>query len=96
MPYTKFEFKSNKKTRRRRRGESLPCKSGGTGFAKPVAPVLGSVVIPMRRASPEILEISPEILDFPETPEKSLESLGFTDKFVLSGDFSGLAYSPLL
>jgi hypothetical protein len=43
-PYTKFEFKSTNKTRRRR-GESLP----GTGFAKPVAPVLGSVVIPLRR-----------------------------------------------
>jgi hypothetical protein len=48
-PYTKVEFKSNKQTRRRRRGESLPGKSGGTGFAKPVAPVLGSVVIPLRR-----------------------------------------------
>jgi hypothetical protein len=45
-------------------------------------------------ASPEIPEISPEIPDFPETPEKSPESPGFTDKFVLSGDFSGLAYSP--
>jgi hypothetical protein len=50
----------------------------------------------MRSASPEISEISPEISDFPETPEKSLEPPGFTDKFVLSGDFSGLAYSPLL
>jgi hypothetical protein len=45
-------------------------------------------------ASPEIPEISPEIPDFPETPEKSLENPGFTDKIVLSGDFSGLAYSP--
>jgi hypothetical protein len=44
-PYTKVEFKSNKQTRRRKRGESLPGKSGGTGFAKPV----GSVVIPLRR-----------------------------------------------
>jgi hypothetical protein len=43
-------------------------------------------------ASPEIPEISPEIPDFPETPENP----GFTDKFVLSGDFSGLAYSPPL
>jgi hypothetical protein len=46
-PYTKFEFKPNNQTRSSRRGESLP--GGGTGFAKPVAPVLGSVVIPMRR-----------------------------------------------
>jgi hypothetical protein len=43
-------------------------------------------------ASPEILEIFAEIPDFPETPENP----GFTDKFVLSGDFSGLAYSPPL
>jgi hypothetical protein len=48
-PYTKFEFKLNKQARRRRRGESLPGKPGGTGFAKPVAPVLGSVFIPLRR-----------------------------------------------
>jgi hypothetical protein len=48
-PYTKFEFKSNKQTRRRRGGESLPGKSGGTGFANPVAPVLGSVIFPLRR-----------------------------------------------
>jgi hypothetical protein len=33
--------------------------------------------------SPEIPEISPEFLDFPETPEKSPEIPGFTDKFVL-------------
>jgi hypothetical protein len=34
-PYTKFKFKSNKQTRRRRRGESLlPGKSGGTGFGE--------------------------------------------------------------
>jgi hypothetical protein len=48
-PYTKLEFKSNKQTRRRKRGESLPGKPGGTRFAKPVAPVLGSVLIPLRR-----------------------------------------------
>jgi hypothetical protein len=48
-PFTKFEFKSNKETRRRSRGKSLPGKTGGTGFAKPVAPVLGSVVILLRR-----------------------------------------------
>jgi hypothetical protein len=48
-PYTKFEFKPNKQTRRRRRGESLSGKPGGTGFAKPVAPVLGSVLIPLQR-----------------------------------------------
>jgi hypothetical protein len=45
-------------------------------------------------ANPELPEISPEIPDFSETPEKSPENLRFTDKFVLSGDFSGLAYSP--
>jgi hypothetical protein len=45
-PYTKFEFKPNKQTRRRKRGESLPDKLGGTGFAKPVA---GSVLIPLQR-----------------------------------------------
>jgi hypothetical protein len=45
-------------------------------------------------ASPEIPEISPEIPNFPETPEKSPENPGVTDKFFLSGDFSGLAYSP--
>jgi hypothetical protein len=33
-PYTKFEFKPNKQTRRRRRGESLPGKPGGTGFGR--------------------------------------------------------------
>jgi hypothetical protein len=48
-PYTKFEFKSNKQTRMRRRVESLPGKPGGTGFAKPVAPILGSVFILLRR-----------------------------------------------
>jgi hypothetical protein len=45
----KFKFKPNKQTRRRRRGQSLPGKPDGTGFAKPVAPVLGSVFIPLRR-----------------------------------------------
>jgi hypothetical protein len=44
--------------------------------------------------SPEIPEIFPEIPDFLETPEKSPENPGFTYNFVLSGDFSGLAYSP--
>jgi hypothetical protein len=38
-------------------------------------------------ASPEILKISPEIPDFPETLEKSSEYPGFIDKFVLSVDF---------
>jgi hypothetical protein len=51
-PYTKVEFKSNKLTRRRSRGESLPAKPGGTGFAKPVALVLVSVLIPLRRRQP--------------------------------------------
>jgi hypothetical protein len=48
-PYTKVEFKSNKLTRRRSRGDSLPAKPGDTGFARPVAPVLGGVLIPLRR-----------------------------------------------
>jgi hypothetical protein len=30
--FIKFKFKPNKQTRRRRRGESLPGKPGGTGF----------------------------------------------------------------
>jgi hypothetical protein len=38
-------------------------------------------------ASPKIPEISPEIPDFPETPKKSPEYAGFTNKIVLSGDF---------
>jgi hypothetical protein len=77
-PYTKVEFKSNKQTRRRRRGESLPRKFGGTGFEKPVAVWL----FRCEGMSPEILEISPEFPDFPETPEKSPEIPGFTNKFV--------------
>jgi hypothetical protein len=44
----------------------------------------------------EILEIYPEIPDFPETPEKSLEYPGFTDKFVLSGDFQDSPIHPPL
>jgi hypothetical protein len=47
--FIKFKFKPNKQTRRRRRGETLPGKPGGTGFANPVAPVLGSMFIPLRR-----------------------------------------------
>jgi hypothetical protein len=65
------------------------CKTGGTGF-------WAVWLFRCEGASPEISEISPEISDFPKTPEKSPESPGFTDKFVLSGDFSGLAYSPPL
>jgi hypothetical protein len=95
-PYTKFGFKSNKQTRRRIRGESLPGKPGGTGFAKPMPPVLGSVFIPLRRRQYRYSgDISPEILDFPKTPEKSLEYSGFTDKFVLSGDFQDTPIHPL-
>jgi hypothetical protein len=47
-------------------------------------------------ASPEILEISLEISDFLETPEKSLEYPGFTDKIVLSGDFQDSPIHPPL
>jgi hypothetical protein len=46
--------------------------------------------------SPEIPEISLEISDFPETPEKSPEYPGFTDKFVLSGDFQDSPIHPPL
>jgi hypothetical protein len=79
-PYTKFEFKSNKQTRRRKRGESLPGKPGGTGFAKLVAPVWAVCLFRCAGASSKIL-------DFPETPGKSPEYPGFTNKIVLSGDF---------
>jgi hypothetical protein len=37
---------------------------------------------------------SPEIPDFPETPEKSLEYLSLTDKIVLSGDFQDSPIHP--
>jgi hypothetical protein len=101
--YTKFEFKPNKQTRRRKRGESLPGKLGGTGFAKPVAPDLinqwhrfwAVCSFCCKGASPEIPEIFPEFPDFPETPEKSLEYPGFTDKIVLSGDFHDLPIHPM-
>jgi hypothetical protein len=39
---------------------------------------------------------SPEIPDFPETPEKSLEYPGLTDKIVLSGDFQDSPIHPPL
>jgi hypothetical protein len=45
-------------------------------------------------ASPEISEIFPYIPDFPETPEKSSEYPGFTDKIVLSGDFQDSPIHP--
>jgi hypothetical protein len=44
--------------------------------------------------SPEIPEISPKIPDFSETPEQSPEYPGFTDKFVLSGDFQDSPIHP--
>jgi hypothetical protein len=77
-------------------------KEGSHCQANPVAPILQNWwyrfwavwLFRCEGASPEIPEISPKIPDFPETPEKSLENSGFTDKFVLSGDFSGLSYSP--
>jgi hypothetical protein len=47
-------------------------------------------------ASPEIPDIFPEIPDFPETLEKSPEYPGFTDKFVLSGDFQDSPIHPAL
>jgi hypothetical protein len=39
---------------------------------------------------------SPEIPDFPETPEKSPEYPRFTDKFVSSGDFQDSPIHPPL
>jgi hypothetical protein len=86
-PYTKFEFKLNKQTRRRRRGESLPGKPGGTGFAKRWHRFWAVCLFRCEGVSLEIPEIFPEIPNFPETPDKSPEYPGFTDKFVLSGDF---------
>jgi hypothetical protein len=102
-PYTKLEFKPNKQTRRRRRGESLPGKPGGTGFAKPVAPDLQNrwhqfwavCLFRCKGASPEIPEIFPEFSDLLQTPEKSPEYPGFTDKIVLSGDFHDSPTPPL-
>jgi hypothetical protein len=79
-------------------------KEGSHCLANPVAPILHNRwhqfwavwLFRCEGTSPEISEISPGIPDFPEIPEKSPENPGFTDKFVLSGDFSGLAYSPPL
>jgi hypothetical protein len=45
-------------------------------------------------SSPEIPEIFPEISDFPETPEKSLEYPDFVDKIFLSGDFQDSPIHP--
>jgi hypothetical protein len=91
-PYTKFGSSQTSK----HEGEEV----GSHCQANPVAPdlqnwwhqFLAVWLFHCERACPEIPEISLEIPDFPETPE----SPGFTDKFVLSGDFSGLAYSPPL
>jgi hypothetical protein len=46
--------------------------------------------------SPKIPEIFPKIPDFPETPGKSPEYLGFTNKIVLSGDFQDSPIHPPL
>jgi hypothetical protein len=67
--------------------------------ANPVAPDLQNRAVCSFRcegASPEISEIFPEIPEFPETPEKSPEYPGFTDKFVLSGDFQDSPIHPPL
>jgi hypothetical protein len=47
-------------------------------------------------ASPETPEIFPETPGFPEIPDKSPEYSGFTDKFVLSGDFQDSPIHPPL
>jgi hypothetical protein len=77
-------------------------EEGSHYLANPVAPDLQNwwhrfwAVCSFRceGTSPEILDISPEIPDFPETPEKSLEYPGFTNKFVLSGDFQDSPIHP--
>jgi hypothetical protein len=61
-----------------------------------VAPVLGSVHIPLRRRQSRDSGDFSEIPDFPETLEKSPEYLGFTDKIVLSGDFQDSPIHPPL
>jgi hypothetical protein len=61
-----------------------------------VAPGWQNCIFRCADACPVTPEIFPESLDFPETPEKSLEYPDFADKIVFSGDFSGLAYSPPL
>jgi hypothetical protein len=94
-PYTKFEFNPNKQTRRRRRGESLPGKPGGTEFANRRHRFWAVCSFRCEGASLEIPEIFPEISDFPETPEKSPEYPELTDKFVLSGDFQDSPIHPL-
>jgi hypothetical protein len=78
--HTKFELKANKQSRRRSEGSHYQ--------ANPVAPDLQNrwhrfwavCLFRCAGASPEIPEIFPEILDFPETLEKSPEYPGFTDK----------------
>jgi hypothetical protein len=42
------------------------------------------------------MEIFQEIPDFPETPEKSPDYPGFTDKIVLSSDFQDSPIHPPL
>jgi hypothetical protein len=78
-------------------------KEGSHCQANPVAPDLQNrwhrlwAVCLFRCAgdNPEILEIFPEISDFPKTPEKSPEYPGFIDKIVLSGDFQDSPIHPL-
>jgi hypothetical protein len=71
------------------RGESLPGKPGGTGFAKPVHRFWAVCIFHCASASPKIP-------DFPETPGKIPEYSGFTNKIVLSGDFQDLPIQPPL
>jgi hypothetical protein len=74
-PHTKFELKPSKQTKRRR-GESLPCTPGGTGFAKP-----GQCAYSVARA------LVQRFWTFQKLQRKSPEYPGLTDKIVLSGDF---------
>jgi hypothetical protein len=71
--------------KRKFRGESLPGKPGGTSF--------GQYAYSAAQALVQRLRSFPEIPDFLETPEESPEYPDPIDKIVLSGDFSGLAYS---
>jgi hypothetical protein len=93
-PYTKFEFKSTKQTRRRRRGESLPGKTVAPDLQNRWHRFWAVSLFSCEGTSPEIPEISPEIPYFPETPEKTSEIPGITDKFVLSVIFQDSPIHP--
>jgi hypothetical protein len=94
-PHTKFELKPSKQSRRL---EGSHCQ------ANPVAPDLQNqwhrfwavYIFHYAGASPEIMEIFPEIPNFSKTPEKSPEYPDFADKIVLSDDFQDSPIHPPL